>query len=153
MKRAIFLALSLLVAASVQAQPVTGSGAAALCKNPTANKIPIACDAGGSISGAAPSTNATFAPQTSVTAAALNAAYQTIVDLPDGTRMVTIDNQTNGDVQVSMTGGASDSMHVKAGDVVYIPLASVGLVTTAVIQVKDGTTASSSGSIYVYSVK
>lgn len=83
----------------------------------------------------------------------IGAAYATAVDLPDRTHVVILDNQTNGDVTVSMDGGTTDNFHLKAGDVLSLNLISSGLITTGVVQIKDGTTASSSGTFYVYSYK
>jgi len=130
-----------------------------ICENPSGNKIPLKCSATGvadvNVTSAvvAPSTAATFAALSNITAATLAAGYATVVDLPDGTKWVQIDNQTNGDVMISMNGGTADTWHVKAGDVQTVALAPLGLVTTAVVQAKDGTTASTAGSLYVSSIK
>jgi hypothetical protein len=105
------------------------------------------------ISGATSTTNATFAPLDVTAFGAIGAAYASAVDLPDGTKVVIVDNQTNGDVMVSFDGGVSDHLHVKAGDVMSYNLASSGLVTTADVQIKDGTAVSTAGSFYIYSYK
>jgi len=94
---------------------------------------------------------ATFAAMDATTT--IGAAYASAVNLPDDTKVVILDNQTNGDVTVSMDGGTSDTYHLKAGDILSLNLAAAGLETTADVQIKDGTTASSSGTFYVYSIK
>ena len=75
------------------------------------------------------------------------------VALPAATKVVILDNQTNGDVVVSMDAGVSDTFFMKAGDKLVLPLAQVGLITTAIVHLKDGTTASTAGSFYIYSYK
>lgn len=112
-----------------------------------------AADGSVTVGAVSPTTNATFGALALITAATLDGTYRTVVDLPDGTKYVQIDNQTNGDILISMDGGSSDTYHVKAGDVQPIYLAPSGLVTTAIIQAKDGTTASTAGSLYVTSIK
>jgi len=125
--------------------------------NLTGEYATINCDALGgqyvNISGMSPTTAAAFAPLDVTLPAGIGAGYASAVDLPNGTKVVVLDNQTNGDVMVSMDGGATDTAHMKAGDVLTYDLAADGLVTTADVQVKDGTTASTTGSFYVYSYK
>ena len=98
-----------------------------------------------------PTTAATFAAQDATTS--IGVAYASSVDLPDGTKVVILDNQTDGDVQVSMDGGTTDHYMITAGDVLSLNLAAVGLITTGEVQTKDGTTASTAGTFYVYSFK
>ena len=106
-----------------------------------------------SISGVVPSGTAEFAPLDVTLYSSIGAAYASAVNFPDGTKIIILDNQTNGDVMVSCDGGVTDTYHVKAGDVLSINLAAAGVVTTADLQIKDGTSASTSGSFYVYSIK
>ena len=106
-----------------------------------------------SLSGMTPSSNASFAPLDVTAYGAIGAAYALAVDVPDGTKTVILDNQTNGDVMVSMDAGVTDTFHVKAGDVYSLTLAQSGNVTTAQIYIKDGTAVSTSGSFYIYSIK
>ena len=96
-------------------------------------------------------TAATFAAIDATTS--IGAAYASSVDLPNDTKIVILDNQTNGDVMVSMDGGVSDTFHLKAGDVLSLNLVSATLKTTGDVQTKDGTTASSTGTFYVSSIK
>jgi hypothetical protein len=74
------------------------------------------------------------------------------VNLPDNTISVGLDNQTDGDVQVSMDGGASDTYHMSSGSTLTIPLGQLARKTTAIVQAKRGTSVPGSGSFYVYSV-
>lgn len=80
--------------------------------------------------------------------------YTTVVDLPDGTREVILDNQTNGDVYISMDGGATATYHLKGGDKLVVNLHALGLSTTAIVKVRYGIGgASSSGTFFVYSIQ
>lgn len=98
-----------------------------------------------------PVTAAVFAPASATGFAAIGAGYALGVDLPDGTRTVILDNQTNGDVWVSMDGGAHDTFHLKGGDKLVLPLSQSGVSTTAVVHLKDGTSPSTAGTFYIYS--
>ena len=85
---------------------------------------------------------------------AIIVTYSTIVDLPDGTREVILDNQTNGDVYISMDGGVSDTYHLKGGDKLVLNLFSLGVSTTATIKLRYGIGgASSNGNFFVYSIQ
>ena len=146
MKKLLLLAL-LLLASGAYAQEV--------CINPSGNKIPLKCDATGALTvgGVIPTDNATFAPLDVTLPAGISAAYASAVDLPDGTKKILLNNLTNGDVVVSMDGGTSDYVTMKAFDSLSISLAEAGLVTTAVIAVKDGTTAATAGTFEISSIK
>jgi hypothetical protein len=99
-----------------------------------------------------PTQEAVFGEQAVVAAGAIGASYAVASDLPDNTRSFSIDNQTDGDVQVSMDGGTTDHYLLESGDSVNIPLAHLGLVTTAEISLKRGTDVPTAGSVYIYSV-
>lgn len=96
---------------------------------------------------------ATFAAITVVGFASIGAAYASAVNLPDDTKVVNLSNQTNGDVYVSMDGGANDTFHMKAGDEKLLNLAGSYLKSTADVQLKDGISASTSGTFFVSSYK
>lgn len=83
----------------------------------------------------------------------IGASYATAVDLPHNTKVVVLDNQTNGDVWVSLDCGGTDQFHLQAQDVLVLNLARSGLVTTAEVCLKDGTNPSSSGTFYITSYK
>lgn len=117
--------------------------------------ITLLCRLIGYISGATPptpSTAAVFTALASLGYAAIGAAYASITVLPAGTRQVILDNQTNGDVLVSMDGGATDTYHLKGGDKLILNLFALGLTSTADIQLKDGTSGGNTGTFYVYSI-
>lgn len=96
---------------------------------------------------------AIFPAVTEVAAADIGAAFAAAVDLPDNTVSVILDNQTNGDVWVSMNGGTSEYAHLKAGDKESYPLGSLKRVTTAVVSLKDGENGGpSSGLFFVRSI-
>lgn len=99
-----------------------------------------------------PSTDAVFIPLESLGHAAIGAAYAAVTALAAGTRLVILDNQTNGDVLVSMDGGATDTYHLKGGDKLIINLFAMGVTSAGSIAVKDGTSGSSDGTFYVYSI-
>lgn len=99
-----------------------------------------------------PTQEAVFGEQAVVAAGAIGAPYAVVADLPDNTRSFSIDNQTDGDVQVSMDGGTTDHYLLESGDSVNVPLAHLGLVTTAEISLKRGTDVPTSGSVFIYSV-
>lgn len=111
----------------------------------------IAIAAGGG--SPAPATNATFAALTPVASAAIGGAYASAVVLPADTRQVILDNQTNGNVYVSLNGGATDSCHMTAGGKQTLNLADIGLMTSADVQLKDGITPSTAGTFFIYSIK
>lgn len=101
----------------------------------------------------APSTPAVFPALASLTYNLIVVGYTMVVNLPDDTRQFTLDNQTNGDVYVSMDGGASTTYHLKGGDKLVVSLADLGLVTTAIVSVRYGIGgASSTGTFFVYSI-
>ena len=95
---------------------------------------------------------ATFAAVDATGFAGIGAAYASAVILV-AAKVVILDNQTNGDVMVSMDAGATDTFHVKAGDVISLNLSASGLISSADIQLKDGTAASTAGTFYVSSYK
>jgi hypothetical protein len=100
-----------------------------------------------------PSTHAVFPVLASLAYGSIIIGYTAVVDLPDDTRQFTLDNQTNGDVYVSMDAGWSTTYHLKGGDKLVVSLADLGLITTAVVSVRYGIGgASSSGAFYVYSI-
>ena len=103
------------------------------------------------ITGTTGGATATFAAQDATTS--ITGSYASAVNLPDNTKTVIFDNQTNGDVQVSIDGGTTDHFHLTAGDTLVLPLAESGLETTGDVQIKDGTITSTSGTFYVYSYK
>ena len=111
----------------------------------------IAIAAGGGTP--APSVNATFAALTPVASAAIGGVYASAVILPADTRQVILDNQTNGNVYVSLDGGATDSYHMTVGGKQTFNLADIGLMTNADVQLKDGITPSTAGTFFVYSIK
>lgn len=100
-----------------------------------------------------PTVTATFAAESSTGFAAIGAAYALGVDLPDGTKVVILDNQTNGDVVVSMDAGVTTFKTLKAGDALILPLAQAGLITTGIVHLKDGTTAATAGAFLISSYK
>jgi hypothetical protein len=96
--------------------------------------------------------NATFDALTPVASAAIGGAYASAVVLPANTRQVILDNQTNGDVYVSMDGGTSDNYHMTPGGKQIFNLADLGLITGADVQLKDGISPSTAGTFFVYSI-
>jgi hypothetical protein len=96
-------------------------------------------------------TAATFNALVELAHTSIGAAHTLLGDLPDGTRRVMFDNKTNGDVVVSMDAGVNDHYELSGGQTLTLPLASEGLVTTAIVHVKDGTSASTSGKFVMYS--
>jgi len=127
------------------------------CKTPTGTKIPVLCDASGNttvnIVANVPTTAATFATMDVTLPAGIGAAYADVLDLPDGTKMVLFDNQTNGDVVISLDGGVTDHYSMKGGDTLALNLAQFGLITTVHVWVKDGTAAPASGAFNISSFK
>lgn len=99
-----------------------------------------------------PGTVAIFQAIKTLGYAAIGAAYASIGTLTAGTRLIILDNQTNGDVVVSMDGGATDTYYLKGGDKLIINLYELGLTSNADVQLKDGTAASSAGSFYLYAI-
>lgn len=101
-----------------------------------------------------PTTAATFSVLASRAYNLIVVGYSTVVDLPNNTRNVILDNQTNGDVYISMDGGATDTYHLKGGDKLVLDLYALGVTTTAIVQVRYGIGgASSSGTFFVYSIQ
>lgn len=127
-----------------------------ICLGPV-NVEATACDADGNrtvvIVGTVPTTAATFAAETATGFAAIGAGFALGVDLPDGTKVVVLDNQTNGDVVVSMDAGVTTFKTLKGGDTLVLPLAQAGLITTGIVHLKDGTTAATAGSFLISSYK
>lgn len=136
--------------------PTTGLyGRLIACKSATHIK-PAACDDNGALSVGLTSISkneAIFGAAGSISAATLDATYRTVVDLPDNTLGLMFDNRTDGDVWVSVDNGVTNNFHVKSGDVLAINLSAMGLVTTGIVKAKDGTTPSTTGDFYAYSVK
>jgi hypothetical protein len=95
---------------------------------------------------------AVFATAAGMTAGAMGSGYGLVVDLPDDTIAVLLDNQTNGDVAVSI-GGSSDTFYMPAGRQIPINLGGMGRKTTAGVYAKDGTSPSTTGVFWVYSFK
>lgn len=125
------------------------------CKGPTVTRA-VACGDSGELNVnllSSTKSAATFNAAGSITSANLTGSYNTVIDLPDGTLAVMFDNQTDGDVWISMDGGVTDTFHLIPKDVVALNLSGIGLKTTAVVKAKDGTSASTTGSLYVFSVK
>lgn len=118
--------------------------------------ITLLCRVIGYVSGATPPTTPTpvteavFTPLASEST--IGAAYTSVAVLPAGTREFILDNQTNGDVVVSMDGGVSDTYPMKGGDKLVKNLYTLGLTSGADIQIKDGTSPSNSGTFYVESI-
>lgn len=97
---------------------------------------------------------AQFDALTAVGHAAIGVAYSAGAAVLAGTRMVVLDNQTNGDVMVSMDGGMTDTYHLKGGDKLVLNLVALGVLAGAlVIQLKDGTSGPTTGTFYIYSVR
>lgn len=147
----LIAALLILVALPAHAQ-VSGGGNA-LCKSPTGNTRTIACDANGNIGPGASSVAATFAAMDVTVPGGIGPAYADVLDLPDGTKMVLFDNQTNGDVDVSLDGGVSTHYSLKGGDTLALNLAQFGLITTVHVWIKDGTAAATTGAFNISSFK
>lgn len=105
---------------------------------------------GGSIP---PAAQAVFPALVATAAGSVGAAYAVVTDLADHTKSVNIANRTDGDVVVSMDGGATDTYYLVATESVFIPLADFNLETTAAIALKQGTDAPTSGSVYIYSIR
>ena len=132
-------------------------GSMAMCDGGTTAQIPQ-CDASGNLAVnvlaiAAPTVAAQFAAMDVTVPGGIGAAYANVLDLPDGTKMVLFDNQTNGDVDVSLDGGVSTHYSLKGGDTLALNLAQFGLVTTVAVWIKDGTTASAAGAFNISSFK
>jgi hypothetical protein len=120
-----------------------------LCNSRTGLEAILAAIGGGP----PPAAPAVFPVLASIAYNLIVVGYTTVVDLPDNTKQFTLDNQTNGDVYISMDGGATDTYHLKGGDKLVVSLASLGLVTTGVVRVRYGIGgASSTGTFFVYSV-
>lgn len=103
--------------------------------------------------GPGPASAAVFPALASLAYNLIVVGYTAVINLPDDTKLVTLDNQTNGDVYVSMDGGVTDTYHLKGGDKLVVSLADLGLVTTAIVSVRYGIGgASSTGTFFVYSV-
>jgi hypothetical protein len=122
------------------------------CSGPSTIKA-VACGDSGELKTTLSKTEAVFGAAGSIGSASLTGSYATVIDLPDTTVGVILDNQTDGDVWVSMDGGVTNHFHLAARDVVTINLATMGLKTTGVVKAKDGVSASTTGSFYVSSVK
>lgn len=115
--------------------------------------ITLLCRLAGYLSGATPVVPATEAEfQALESEATIGAAYTAVATLAAGTRQVILDNQTNGDVMVSMDGGTTDHFHLKGGDKLILNLFALGLTSVGEINIKDGTTPSNAGTFYVYSI-
>lgn len=115
--------------------------------------ITLLCSLIDAISGTTPpSEEADFKALASLAHSSIGAGYATVTTLGADTRQVILDNQTNGDVLVSMDGGVSDTYHLKGGDKLVLNLFELGVTSVAVIQLKDGTSPSSAGTFYVYSI-
>lgn len=96
---------------------------------------------------AALNTYATFLGQSVTAFSHIGAAYSTGQGF-SAARQLFIDNQTNGDVQVSLDGGTTDHFHVPAGRLFTIILDLIKWHGTGTLAVKDGATASTAGSLY-----
>lgn len=150
MKKLISIIL-LFLALPAHAQ-VSGGGQI-FCKNPAGNTRTVACDTNGNIGAGASTVAAQFAAMDVTVPGGIGAAYADVLDLPDGTKMVLFDNQTNGDVDISLDGGVSTHYSLKGGDTLALNLAQFGLITTVHVWVKDGTTASTAGAFNISSFK
>ena len=99
-----------------------------------------------------PTTAAVFAPLTPILFSGIGAGYALGVDLPDDTKSVNIVNHTDGDVYVSMDGGVSNTFLLGAAESVFVNLVELGLVTTAIVQLKQGAYVPTTGLVLIYSV-
>jgi len=106
-----------------------------------------------SINNPTPATNAIFETMVRKGPADIGVAYASATDLPDGTRWVSLDNQTDGDVVVSMNGGTNDHFYLRSYQAITLDLVSMGRVTTAAIHLKDGTVACASGEFFIYAAR
>jgi len=97
-------------------------------------------------------TAAVFGPMVDMAAAALTNAYAAFAVCPADTKSITFSNQTNGDVAVSLDGGASNTLYLEPGERFTYQLYSNGLITAAIVFVKYGTVVPSLGYFRMYSV-
>lgn len=100
-----------------------------------------------------PTAAAVFDPLVAKTAASILAAYSSATDLADDTRSVTFDNQTDGDVYISMDGGVSDHYYLRSGQSLHVNLYDIGKVTTAAVHMKRGSNVPTTGNVFVYSMR
>lgn len=146
-----------------QAKPTIGiQGQLPACLGPV-NVEAVACDADGAIKtttvSVVPGTNATFqAAGTAIAFGTLDATFRECINPVAGTKVVMVDNQTNGDIAVSMDAGTTNHFsNVRAGSIFTLNLAPQGLVTDAAVHVKDslisGATAASAGQVICYAWK
>lgn len=103
--------------------------------------------------GTPPSAAAVFEPLVSVDSAGINAAYAVVETLPANTRSFSIVNYTNGDVYVSMDGGATDTYMLPPSQGVSSNLYELGVTTATQISLKDGAFPATTGVVLIYSIK
>jgi len=134
------------------AKPTTDIfGELPVCLGPT-NVQAVTCGSDGCVCTSPAEKEATFAEMDVTLYGSIGATYTDVLDLPDGTRAVVFDNQTNGDVDISFNG-TTTHFSLKAGDTLSLNLSQFGLVTTAHVWVKRGTTTPTSGVFNISSFK
>jgi len=99
-----------------------------------------------------PDTNAGFTEMSATGFAAIGAAYALGTDLPDDTREVMFDNQTDADIKVSMDAGVHDTYWLQSGQQLAINFFAIGRVSTAIIHIKRGTVAATAGNFLIYAM-
>lgn len=104
------------------------------------------------LGGVASAGNAVLSTMTVIPAASITAGYTLAVDLPDDTRQVRFDNQTDGEVKVSMDAGAHDTYLVAPGQVFTENFYALGRVTSAITHVKRGGTTPTQGNFLIYAI-
>lgn len=94
---------------------------------------------------------AAVAAQTVTTAASIGAAYAASVVTVALAQELRFDNQTDGDVVVSLDNGVTDHYTIPAGTERVINYGKANRYVSGQIALKDGARATNNGSFYIYS--
>lgn len=100
--------------------------------------------------GSAPSAEAEFSPAVSLGEGDIGLAYSAEAVLSDARKLM-IDNQTDGDVWISLDG-VTNHYYLRSGQNLNIDFFALGLTCSATVYVKDGSVAPGSGVCFIYVV-
>lgn len=98
-----------------------------------------------------PAKQAEFVEAVSLGVGDIGAAYAHAATLADARKLM-VDNQTDGDVWLSMDGGVTDHFYLRSGQNLNIDFFALGLSSSAVIHVRDGSVVPASGICFIYAV-
>lgn len=116
--------------------------------------ITLLCRIAGYVSGSTPPTDITyFEPIDTTVGATITGAYAVIATYLTALRSLTLDNQTDGNVTVSMDGGAHDHYILAPGQVLSANFFDIGKVFTGQIAVKTDAVGITQGNFYIYGMR